>query len=612
MTKASQLLLTFLANAAWQVALIYAAARACSWLLRSTSARYRHLLWVVALSAAIILPVVTSLDFERSDYATPQSQYESPPVTMTVDQSVATAGGPLIASPVHLSLGEQAAMILLALYLLIMFYRCIKLLRAWQRARAIARDSSPAELPEGVAAIVDECRGTLGVGAFRIHQSHSIPTPVTVGVFDPIVILPGEALRGADSAMVRSAVGHELVHILRRDYLLNLLYEVASIPLSLHPAAALIRRYIRRTRELRCDEIVTQRLVNAETYARALLQLANAAVPSTDPARSLTVGITDADILEERVMTMLKKNSTSRRRVGMLIVLASVLLAIPCAAAARMAFRISVGRNATGEVADGRAVLIASTPGKVVRILLQVGDGVEAQQGVLVVEAMKMQNEVSSPKAGRVAEMRVREGQTVNAGEVLAVIVPEPQESQQRSEQEKKQEEELKAQERQARELAEQEQKRQERMARELQERQIREQNLNEKARSEQQLEEERLIKMDAEAREKAEAQEKARSETYLFRVEGNKEEMEARRRAELQERARRQSELAKQVKVSMDQAVQLASNQQAGKVVECNLMKEMNEVMYRVVIVNGAEPERVYVFLSGMDGRILKIEHEK
>jgi biotin carboxyl carrier protein len=61
-------------------------------------------------------------------------------------------------------------------------------------------------------------------------------------------------------------------------------------------------------------------------------------------------------------------------------------------------------------------------PGKVVRLLCAVGDEVAANQGVLVVEAMKMQNEVQSPKAGRVIEIRVREGQTVNAGEVLAVV----------------------------------------------------------------------------------------------------------------------------------------------------------------------------------------------
>lgn len=72
--------------------------------------------------------------------------------------------------------------------------------------------------------------------------------------------------------------------------------------------------------------------------------------------------------------------------------------------------------------ADGRAVLISPMPGKVVRLLKQTGDEVAQHQGVLVVEAMKMQNEVQSPKAGRVAEIKVQEGQTVNAGEPLATI----------------------------------------------------------------------------------------------------------------------------------------------------------------------------------------------
>lgn len=80
------------------------------------------------------------------------------------------------------------------------------------------------------------------------------------------------------------------------------------------------------------------------------------------------------------------------------------------------------GPAAGGAGASGRATLIAPMPGKIVRVLVRAGDEVAAQQGVLVVEAMKMQNEVQSPKAGRVAEIRVAEGQTVNAGETLAVI----------------------------------------------------------------------------------------------------------------------------------------------------------------------------------------------
>jgi biotin carboxyl carrier protein len=61
-------------------------------------------------------------------------------------------------------------------------------------------------------------------------------------------------------------------------------------------------------------------------------------------------------------------------------------------------------------------------PGKVVRVLAAVGDAVEAGQGLLVVEAMKMQNEIRSPKSGKVERLLVKEGQAVNAGEVLAWV----------------------------------------------------------------------------------------------------------------------------------------------------------------------------------------------
>jgi len=72
--------------------------------------------------------------------------------------------------------------------------------------------------------------------------------------------------------------------------------------------------------------------------------------------------------------------------------------------------------------AEGRQQIIAPMPGKVVRLLVKAGDAVEAGQGLLVVEAMKMQNEIRAPKTGKVERILISEGQAVNAGDVLAVV----------------------------------------------------------------------------------------------------------------------------------------------------------------------------------------------
>jgi biotin carboxyl carrier protein len=82
------------------------------------------------------------------------------------------------------------------------------------------------------------------------------------------------------------------------------------------------------------------------------------------------------------------------------------------------------GRGRAGALeAEGLQQVIAPMPGKVVRILAKAGDSVAVGQGLLVVEAMKMQNEVRSPKSGTVERVVVKEGQAVAAGETLAVIL---------------------------------------------------------------------------------------------------------------------------------------------------------------------------------------------
>jgi biotin carboxyl carrier protein len=80
------------------------------------------------------------------------------------------------------------------------------------------------------------------------------------------------------------------------------------------------------------------------------------------------------------------------------------------------------GRRHGGAEAEGRQQVVAPMPGKIVRVLVRAGDKVQVGQGLLVVEAMKMQNEIRSPKSGTVERIIAKEGQPVNAGEVLAWV----------------------------------------------------------------------------------------------------------------------------------------------------------------------------------------------
>jgi biotin carboxyl carrier protein len=82
----------------------------------------------------------------------------------------------------------------------------------------------------------------------------------------------------------------------------------------------------------------------------------------------------------------------------------------------------SWSRDRRAGIGHGRQTISAPMPGKVVRILVREGDRVEAGAGLIVVEAMKMQNELKAGKAGVIVRISAKEGDTVAAGEPLVVI----------------------------------------------------------------------------------------------------------------------------------------------------------------------------------------------
>src|SRR5438046_7172449 len=103
-----------------------------------------------------------------------------------------------------------------------------------------------------------------------------------------------------------------------------------------------MRRRITQTRELRCDELVTELLLQPEVYARSLVQLARSAMPAAARARTVAVGIADADILEVRVMSLLKRANVSKSKKRISLIAAMLLMGLPCAAGLAFAFHPSI------------------------------------------------------------------------------------------------------------------------------------------------------------------------------------------------------------------------------------------------------------------------------
>src|SRR6185369_3841943 len=351
MRLSSQLLLTFLFNAFWQIALITSVASLGSQLLRSSSARHRHWVWATALCLAFLVPAFTTSRTLFDNITQPNTPvtFERQSAALFTNEAVPplpeTESSPLAST---FKINQSIGLTILGIYFAFLLYSTFKLIQAWRTTRTIRRRATEIEPNDSVAQVIHRCELEFGAraGSVKVFRSDTLPVPVTTGLFNPVIILPESLLREGNVELLTSAIAHEFIHVARRDYLLNLIYELLFVPVSFHPAAALLRRRVRETRELCCDELVAERILNAEVYARSLLKLASSAPPLRRLSVTTTVGIADADILEARIMSLLRKPELNTRWKKLLLVAVSFLLLVPSVAAATYAMRFDVETKA--------------------------------------------------------------------------------------------------------------------------------------------------------------------------------------------------------------------------------------------------------------------------
>lgn len=187
-----------------------------------------------------------------------------------------------------------------------------------------ASASGQAPLPwwtMGFAAYVALAAALVAVKCARLRRldERTAEVPLTYG---SRVVLPGEFCAQASTLALRAARVHEETHLARRDFHLNLVIEVLSIPVALHPAFGWMRRRLASFRELACDEQAARQFAHPAEYAQGLVEAAG--VLAARPAAALSLGLFEVNSFEERIDMLVQPRHWLSSRAARLLTAAAL------------------------------------------------------------------------------------------------------------------------------------------------------------------------------------------------------------------------------------------------------------------------------------------------
>jgi TonB family protein len=312
----------------WQGAIAGTATAFALIAFRRATAQARYLTACAGLALIAAAPIVTVADYLRESplsakhVVTPIARPAASVTAFTNDGQMTTTVSLGSASRLERQLPIvvliwSGGVILLTAHLLLGWMRVVQIRR---RACGLATR----QLTETVRRIA----GHLGVSRpVQLLDSALVDVPSVIGWLRPAIVLPFSALAGLAPAHLEAILAHELAHIRRADYLINLLQSVVEILLFYHPAVWWVSRRIRLEREHCCDDVAASLCGDRAVYARALASLEELRVRT--PA--LAMGADGGDLLD-RVRRLIDPAFTSGPRLSgglaMSVVLTVLLLAL--------------------------------------------------------------------------------------------------------------------------------------------------------------------------------------------------------------------------------------------------------------------------------------------
>ena len=261
--------------------------------LAKSSANSRYLVSCIVLAALALAPVITfAFEWHTADV----------PMQTSVDTFRSSTFSP---GPEHITLPQTLGVSLeswiLPLWAAGVLVFTLRLAWAGGHASSLRRRGTKAEPPlESIMAGLAE---RLGVRQkLLVLMSSVAEVPSVVGWIRPVILLPAAVVTGLTRQQLESLLAHELAHIRRYDYFVNILQMVIETFLFYHPAVWLVSERIRDERELCCDDLAVRSCGDALSYARALAQLEKLRAPAT----SLVMGSTNGPVYN-RIQRLLVK-----------------------------------------------------------------------------------------------------------------------------------------------------------------------------------------------------------------------------------------------------------------------------------------------------------------
>ncbi|HEX9011747.1 MAG TPA: M56 family metallopeptidase, partial [Holophagaceae bacterium] len=273
----------------WQGALLGALTWGLLALLRGASARTRYALACAALLLMVAAPVLTFLHLRAQPTA---------------------AGGDVVrllveeGSPAPASLGLRARMALapalpwlLATWALGVAILSLRFLGGWARVQHLRRRGAAPVAAEWHLILSRLCRELKLTRAVRLLQSTAVEVPTVLGWLRPVILLPACALTGLAPLQLEAVLAHELAHIQRGDFAVNLLQTLVEVLLFYHPAVWWLSGRIRAERELCCDDVAATLCGDPRILARALAVLEELRLPHPHSPSNLALAANGGSLM---------------------------------------------------------------------------------------------------------------------------------------------------------------------------------------------------------------------------------------------------------------------------------------------------------------------------